>query len=1501
MVSSRFWSFRFLLCFVFTLSVTVKHPASPSLQFTQRTITATAGGARSVYAADLDNDGSLDVLSGSKSDDTVAWYRNGGSGSFSAPRVITTAADYVASVYAADLQNDGFPDVLSASWHDNKIAWYCNDGSGKFSVQRVITTSAYGAVDVRAADLDNDGYLDVLTSSFLGETIAWYRNVGGGEFSGPHNVSVNSLSYAVYAADLDKDGSLDLISALGPANSVVWYRNNGSGGFLVQQVLTTSASWARDVYAVDLDNDGLLDVLSASSGDNKIAWYRNEGAGRFSPQRVITIEANAALSVYAVDLDNDGLLDVLSASLADHKVAWYRNEGAGRFSGQRVITITAEEAWSVYAADLDDDGLLDVLSASDRNDMVAWYRNEGAAPYSTEVIIGTGKGATYAQGADLNGDGLMDVLCVSVKDDKVAVFHSRGDGTIATTPSFTTSLGGARAALAADLNGDGLLDILCASFSTEWNTVGRVSWFQNQGQGSFSSAKFLTQEKDGALTLTTADIDGDGKLDVVVASADRLYLAWFKNEGLGEFSSQKHIAALSTVVYSVKAADLDHDGHPDVLTASPAENSIAWYRNEGNGLFSERTIISTATKGPRCIAAADLDGDGLNDILSASEHDNTIAWFRNEGRSRFSGKRIITSEAQGASFVLATDLDLDGWLDVLSASYVDNKVAFYRNQGHGVFSPQRIVSVAAKGASAVHAADLDGDGYPDVISASAEDNKFAAYYLLPETPVILDPEATETTCLQSKHCPKPLPALSTEPGPYAFILRMDMVVRTQWLFPVGYTFTLLGNGHTLHCQIEDAHGANATAATPCITVLARQTASIFNVTIMGNHFHFPLLEARFVRDLRLYHVTFRPLQSKLWAHPVVRIFSQQPPMQSGVVALQAVTVATNILAGTCFEFLNLSLVMVLNSTFQNTTMIPMPLQQNSNGTQDESFAVFRMQGVQRTHVQGLHVQNCGGSFALLHSKGAGELLIQASSVQGTTNFGMELLKVQKAEAVNLVDTEWRQNRCIHSACRAAVLFAQEVGSLSIRDTSFDSNECSGCTGDAMQLLFTGEIVTLVTSTNSTFTNNFAARGGAVAVVDRTTSLDPWRPSLVRTLSNLTFVNNTAFTAGGALFWDSAVKYAAPPGTSLMLQDKSPHLILSECKFLSNSAPRGGAVAMYNANLAASSCDFQSNYASQQGGALWLSVVSAVFSACTLSGNQVNLSHAVLEGTSSSLPQGGGALFTQQCSSAGVAIVGSALNKNSVHTASGMGGAVLASECSVHIVDSVMEANTVTSKGGALACLDCNSFDMRQVVMLNNEASAAGGAVWMEATPLTARQWHCAKNNVSASSASEAGSPLGLRGRHGGSVSAGGCLAIMKSNAWVDAASVLVDNSVTSLTGTGGAMFLDCTSTATVTGDSFVGNNSAAIGSDIFVECYEASGTCSLQVPDAMLQSHTVESATARLQLENSATSLVNSIASTAPVATYLLLDAFEFARWEDNTTSCTVSALGGQRVSLQHF
>jgi hypothetical protein len=119
-------------------------------------VSSTPQSPRSVFAADIDGDGDVDVVSGDRLDNRIRWHRNDGGSWVTA--TIDSNADEARSVFAADIDGDGDVDVLSASSGDDTIAWYENTaGDGSAWTARNIRTDAGGARAVFAADVDGDG------------------------------------------------------------------------------------------------------------------------------------------------------------------------------------------------------------------------------------------------------------------------------------------------------------------------------------------------------------------------------------------------------------------------------------------------------------------------------------------------------------------------------------------------------------------------------------------------------------------------------------------------------------------------------------------------------------------------------------------------------------------------------------------------------------------------------------------------------------------------------------------------------------------------------------------------------------------------------------------------------------------------------------------------------------------------------------------------------------------------------------------------------------------------------------------------------------------------------------------------------------------------------------------------------------------------------------------------------------------------------------------------
>lgn len=355
-----------------------------------------------------------------------------------------------------------------------------------------------------------------------------YLNAYGQEWI-PHIISTDAAGAVTVHSDyIDNDSWIDVISASNSDDKVTWYRNtDGEGTFVEQTAITMDAGSARGLWVADLDGDGDNDVIS--SGDFKIAWYENtDGNGNFGPQQIITTDIDGAVKVFAADLDGDTDLDVLSASQYDHKVAWYENtDGNGNFGNQILINVppNAEGAKSVYAIDIDGDSDLDVLSGSDQDDKVAWYENDGNGNFGQQHIISDNADSVITvHSDDIDGDGDMDVLSASCNDNKVAWYENDGNGNFGPEQIISTNTSCADVVYAMDIDGDGNLDVLSASAFDN-----KIAWYYNtDGHGNFGGQHIITTDADFALFVYAADINEDGKMDVLSASFFDNKIAWYE-------------------------------------------------------------------------------------------------------------------------------------------------------------------------------------------------------------------------------------------------------------------------------------------------------------------------------------------------------------------------------------------------------------------------------------------------------------------------------------------------------------------------------------------------------------------------------------------------------------------------------------------------------------------------------------------------------------------------------------------------------------------------------------------------------------------------------------------------------------------------------------------------------------------------------------------------------------------------------------------------------------
>jgi hypothetical protein len=280
-----------------------------------------------LYAADLDGDHDLDVLSADSRNDTIRWYENtNGRGTFERRGVTVGTPDTPHSVFATDFDGDGDMDVLSAGALDGIVGWYENtDGNGTFGGQQRIDRLSWPS-SVAAADIDSDGDMDALAADSRGSQIVWYENLDGkGDFRQHVITNQERLVWSLHVADLDGDGDVDVVSSSSsnrPApHRVVWFENtDGHGDFGDAQIVHETEVGRRGTRTADVDGDGDLDLVYGD--EDSAIWHGNtNGVGAFGPPQVIS--ARCAFRDVA-DLDGDGDVDVV-CSLRLNGFMWYEN------------------------------------------------------------------------------------------------------------------------------------------------------------------------------------------------------------------------------------------------------------------------------------------------------------------------------------------------------------------------------------------------------------------------------------------------------------------------------------------------------------------------------------------------------------------------------------------------------------------------------------------------------------------------------------------------------------------------------------------------------------------------------------------------------------------------------------------------------------------------------------------------------------------------------------------------------------------------------------------------------------------------------------------------------------------------------------------------------------------------------------------------------------------------------------------------------------------------
>ncbi len=687
-------------------------------------------GIEALAAADLDANGDVDLVTASYGDGRVLWHENVGGGQF-VTREISDGQDGASDVFVADVDGDGSLDVLSAARTSGRISWFRSHrdpGAPPVFSERTITSSVDVPLAVFAADVDGDGDLDVLSAGFNDDTIAWYENGGttAGVFPSREIATTADGAADVFAVDLDGDTDVDVLSASRFDGAIAFYENDGAADPAFVESTIAIAPGATSVVAADLDGDGDVDIAATSLDDDTVSWYQNLGTGPANfPGQVVSTAAVDPVRVVVADVDGDGRPDLLTAGRGSDSILWHRNLGGTPLAfATFTVSSTAVSAQSVAAGDLDGDGDTDVVSTASvpgfpaTGDELAWYENQGATVFPEHAIFGGADGAVAVVGADLDGDGDTDVATAG-RPDKVAWQENLGGPGPQFEERPVSSVVGASAIVAVDFDLD-TVDVDLVSAGAE---SGVVVWHENDGSGSFVDRPISSIEV-GVQAIDVADLDGDGDLDVLTALPGADTVAWLESDGGAPPVFARHVVVDDADgATAVDTGDIDGDGDLDVVVASAEDDNVAWFESDGatppTFVRHDVTTTTVLADGASAVLAVDLDEDGDVNIVVGATGENVLAWYANDGASPIPAftRRLITVLAPGVSSIVSADFDANGDLDLAAATPANGAIFWYENDGATppVFTPI-LVSVSADQVRSIAVADVDQDGLPDLLA-----------------------------------------------------------------------------------------------------------------------------------------------------------------------------------------------------------------------------------------------------------------------------------------------------------------------------------------------------------------------------------------------------------------------------------------------------------------------------------------------------------------------------------------------------------------------------------------------------------------------------------------------------------------------------------------------------------------------------------------------------------------------------------------------------------------